>query len=389
LDKNIGGIVLRIGLLGFTFNNPNKGCEALTYSVIGLLQSILPNEKLTIINFSKGEEGIGEVPQFFRQIDFEDIRIRLKRPKQAISTFKKCDFIFDITYGDNFSDIYSPRFVFETTLAKKLVIMSGTPLILMPQTYGPFSNKFLKHFAMHVIKKSYKVYSRDEFSTQYLKGITPKKEVKTYTDLALTLPFEPISIGHDKLNFGLNVSGLLWKGGFHQQNQFGLTVDYKKYIHAVVKEQLEKGHSVHIIPHVTDVDQNNDDDDVGAGKIIKEEFAEVELMPSFSNPFEIKNYIAAMDVFSGARMHSTIDAFSSGVATIPFSYSRKFEGLYHKYNYPYIVNGCSDTTEEAIQKTNQWIEEYQHLKAEVAEKQQVMQNILKQFNAELTEALRL
>ena len=33
-------------------------------------------------------------------------------------------------------------------------------------------------------------------------------------------------------------------------------------------------------------------------------------------------------------MHATIGAISSGVATIPFSYSRKFEGLFGNLEYP-------------------------------------------------------
>ena len=80
---------------------------------------------------------------------------------------------------------------------------------------------------------------------------------------------------------------------------------------------------------------------------------------------EAKSIISAMDIFIGARMHATIAAISSGVATIPFSYSRKFEGLFNYLNYPYVISGRSETTEAAIAKTKKWIENVTELNAAV------------------------
>ena len=40
--------------------------------------------------------------------------------------------------------------------------------------------------------------------------------------------------------------------------------------------------------------------------MLKEEFPCAVLAPDFKNPIEAKSYISNMDVFIGARMHSTI-----------------------------------------------------------------------------------
>ena len=46
-----------------------------------------------------------------------------------------------------------------------------------------------------------------------------------------------------------------------------------------------------------------------------------------------------MSFFLGARMHSTIAAFSSGVPVLPMAYSRKFNGLFEDtLEYPYIAD---------------------------------------------------
>ena len=61
-------------------------------------------------------------------------------------------------------------------------------------------------------------------------------------------------------------------------------------------------------------------------------------------------------------MHSTIAAFSAAVPVIPFSYSRKFEGLFESLDYPYLVKGCSFSLDCAVENTLAWIEKHYELK---------------------------
>ena len=68
-----------------------------------------------------------------------------------------------------------------------------------------------------------------------------------------------------------------------------------------------------------------------------------------------------MDIFIGARMHATIAAFSSGVATIPTAYSRKFSGLYNNLGYDCVVDMQKLTTEQALELTIQYVKDYQKL----------------------------
>ena len=86
------------------------------------------------------------------------------------------------------------------------------------------------------------------------------------------------------------------------------------------------------------------------------------LAPPFSDPIEAKNYISQMSFFLGARMHATIGSFSSGVVTIPFSYSKKFEGLYGNLEYPYVISATKVSTEEAVETTLSYIEDPAPLK---------------------------
>ena len=51
--------MIKIGLLGFDFKAPNKGCEALSYAFIEMLSDI-SNESMEIHVFSYGE--LGDIP---------------------------------------------------------------------------------------------------------------------------------------------------------------------------------------------------------------------------------------------------------------------------------------------------------------------------------------
>ena len=136
---------MKIGILGFDFESPNKGCEALTYSFINMLIECFGNE-LKIINYSYG--GLGTFPKQYPEIEFGIRRPKIKNPldwekiKKEMSTL---DMIFDVTFGDGFSDIYGKMWNVTTDMLKELAIRSGKPLILLPQTYGPYKNPFLDH----------------------------------------------------------------------------------------------------------------------------------------------------------------------------------------------------------------------------------------------------
>lgn len=355
--------MLKVGLLGFTLENANKGCEALTYSFLYSLENVYEG-KISVRYYSTSEL-YGEVRKFFPKISFS--YYQLSRKNILINLRKdiitNCDIVFDISYGDGFSDIYNLKTLKWNTLVKQIVGKSKTPLILLPQTYGPFKNFILERQAANAIKHASVVMSRDKISTDYVKEIS-KVNALTFTDLAFFLPYEKsIKQQENKtIKIGINVSGLLWKGGFSQDNQFGLSMNYQEYVQKVIEHYLEnKKYEIHLIPHVIETVNKSNDGDLYVNDLLSEKYS-TKKAPAFSNPVETKNYIAQMDIVIAARMHATVDAFSSGVPVIAVSYSRKFEGLYGSLGYNYIVDANTIDTEDAVKKTIQWIDEKEELK---------------------------
>ena len=75
-------------------------------------------------------------------------------------------------------------------------------------------------------------------------------------------------------------------------------------------------------------------------------------------------------------MHSTIGAFSSGVATIPFAYSKKFEGVFGNYNYSYMIDGMHMETDEAVEKTIEYMDNYHKLNGEVRKSAEITDKLI-------------
>lgn len=354
---------MKIGCYGFDFVSANKGCEALTYSFLSIIQKLLPNEDITVYNFSYNTD-YELVATTFSSMKFEVVRINLKSPsywRKAFKILKECDFFFDATFGDGFSDIYSVKGNVKMDLIKQSVLWSKTPLILTPQTYGPFRKKLLEKWAMHIITRSKLAFSRDKLSSDYIYEKTGFK-IPFTTDMAFRLPYDSkmFYIPSNKTKVGINVSSLLWDGKMQEENNFGLMVDYQKYIYSIIDWLLNEGkYEIHIIPHViNDEIYDSRENDYRPCELVKKKYKEkVILSPKFKTPIEAKSYISQMDVFIGARMHATIAAISTNVATIPFSYSRKFEGLYGNLGYPFVLSAMNIDTEQALETTKKWIQE--------------------------------
>lgn len=379
---------MKIGLMGCEFVSPNKGCEALTYSLLKILNDIKEIEDNTVIyNFSGTD--LGEIPNSYKRFSFINVTPSLRDIKFTyLRAIKNCDLILDVTMGDSFSDIYSKVYYNLLVRNKNITQKLCKNFILLPQTYGPFSDANSAKKAKKIIKNATKVYCRDKMSQDLLINEFGVSNSILTTDLAFFLQYNKSKYKLNKSKkIGINISGLLYKGGFESTNQFDLKMDYKKYIDMILdRYSNSKEYEVHLIPHVIDKSINSYDDDYKISKKLQEKYKNCILAPVFENPIDAKSYISNMDIFIGSRMHSTIAAFSSGVVTIPVSYSRKFEGLYNSFGYEYVINGRMETTEKAIDKTVYYINNNQKLKLSqkkcnqiIEEKKEVFLNDIKNY----------
>lgn len=393
---------LTIGLQGTVLNNDNLGCQALTYSLLRFLEEIgqrngvkfkyvlfesnVPQERLeklfSIFNLNVQCFCTANSCYWAYGKKMNSLRI-LKHFPQNIKykrAVRNCDVVIDMTQGDSFSDIYGKQRFYEWTHAKQIIEKLSVPLILGPQTIGPFYDNQVRQIAKQVIDKAAFVMTRDQQSADYISGFS-QKDVVIGTDLAFMLPYQSQTEVHNKIKVGINPSGLLCKNKqdaseFDQKMKTDYNIYIEELITAIIKDPA---YELHLIPHVGD--EAYLFGNVKQGVICHRKF---------DTPIEAKNCIAGMDVFIGARMHATIAAFSSGVATIPTSYSPKFKGLYQAIGYEYLIDLAEMDTKTAVYKTLQYLRNADELRAaakvsmeKVTKKYQYMTEKLEEFLSKL------
>ena len=382
---------MKVALLGLEFENSNMGCQALSYSFTHLFseaaRSLNVDVQYHAVLFEQLQDDIcnkAGAPAEGTVINFKSRSFW----KQIRKLFKESDLIVDFTGGDSFADIYGSKRLFLGCLLKIAAIRSKTPFMLGPQTYGPFRHSYNRLLAKWIIKRSRWVFSRDTDSVQLIRSLA-KISPESYTDVAFSLPYTKAVLPQNgKIKVGMNISGFLWQNGYSHA-KMSLSVDYPAYCETVLEHLIsDERYEIYLIPHVGfPVDRGEESDFVISSRL-HEKYPGTILINDYSTPMDLKNYISAMDVFIGARMHATIGAFSSGVATIPFSYSKKFEGLFGSLGYDRIIHARECSTENAITDTLAMIGDYKTLTGEVNESLKKTNDLLSQFSDKMKEIVK-
>ena len=356
---------IKIGFVGHSYSRGNFGLCALAFGEQVVVERACTDLGLDY-EITCFETGINHPCNDSPKVKLEtyDLRNVFKSAKQ----FSKCDLIFDITGGDSFSDIYGKKWLIQTNLLKSFVLLNNKPLVLMPQTYGPFNNCFFKQWSKIIINKAYKVYSRDKKSTHYITDELKCKNITPFTtyDLAFSLPYDNLYNKKNKIKIGINISGLLWNYKKMKNNNISLNVDYIKY-HELLIEWLIRNdkYEIYLVPHVLCTEREGEDyydNDCKVLKEIQNKYKKCIYRDNFETVIDVKSYISSLDILIASRMHASIGAFSSGVCSIPFAYSRKFAGVYDDLNYKYLIDGQSLSTEEAFDITIGYINKFEEIR---------------------------
>lgn len=360
---------LRICLIMHSTRSDNLGVGALSVSEVEILRDIGRDIgrqiEITTLDWKDAREPYITGPD----ITLIDLDGRLMRsPKGYFAIARRSDLVIDIGAGDSFADIYGAGRLKRMFWLKYLTHLAGTPLVMAPQTVGPFSKTWSKILARLSMRLSKLVTSRDRMSTEAARALG-RRDVIEASDVALRLPYDPPAPRAEggPVKVGINVSGLLMGGGYTGKNEFGMTMDYPALIRELIAyfQAHPDGCEVHLVAHViVRAGRRTGEDDYSACEALAQEFPGTVLAPAFTSPSEAKSYIAGLDFFMGARMHACIAAFSSGVPVVPMAYSRKFEGLFGSIGYQRTVDCTSQSSETIRAAIEQGYADRAALKAE-------------------------
>ena len=380
---------IKIAIIGAYPYNGNRGVGALSWSILFLLKKLEKEYNCSFKFFLLNPEYGNKQTDTFEiekekidvtnvyPIDFFNIKsitksfFFLPRIKRFLSQYKNVDFVLNVGAGDSFSDIYGkPRFFYFDNQSRMAFLLKKRVLFL-PQTIGPFNDKKIKAKAIDTVEKCDTVLVRDKQSYDFLKENTKQKNIAEIVDMAFFMPYQKKTFSKEFIHVGLNVSALLWYGGYTKDNQFNLTVDYPKLIRNIIDYFLSIPNvKLHLVSHVVNSDYHVEND-YAVSFHLTEEYSNDRLIlsPFFLTPILAKNYIAGMDFFAGARMHAAIAAFSSKVPVYPMAYSRKFDGLFlDTLDYPYMSDMKVQTNDEILNGIKSAFEKRDGLKTIIQER---------------------
>ncbi len=369
--------MITIGLLTNSVLSANYGVNALSISNLLLIErscrkNSIEHRFLIFSDVSRREFQIAKIRSISELNDVEisivpELEFRkVKSINSFIRNIKGCDIIFDTSGGDSYSDIYGNTRMLHQYVPKYISLLLRKKLVLTPQTVGPFQNIIWKQLCGKQMKKCIAIFARDNVSYMLGKNEFGLSNIYQVTDMAMILPYDKKMqerVPGSKLRVGVNVSGLLYNGGYTKDNQFGLKSNYKVLIDKLIKMLIEEiSCDVYLIPHVitTGIESDNE-----ACEILKRKYPSIRYEGIFKDPIEAKSFISGLDLLIGSRMHSTIAAISCGIPVVPLSYSRKFEGLFGSVDYQECINLKEIDEESALKKIRKYINELQKLQMDV------------------------
>lgn len=356
---------LRVSFFGAPGSERNLGVGALRESaVVGLLRR-RPDARLTVFDDGwgqrEGQVGIDGAPhrftlcgvrnsrRFHKPESYLNMRLSalLRLPNSGLAAVDASDAVWDVSGGDSFADLYGRQRFQTVTLPKELALQRGRPLLLLPQTYGPFRDPALRRRAQHVLRSSSAAWARDVDSFDVLHDLLGNDFDATKHRLGVDVAFglaavRPAPSAADAVDAdlsrlsgrplaGLNISGLLLNDP-DAAERYGLTVDYRSLVDQLAERLVAAGAGVVLVPHVL-----GGPDEVDGDEQVTRELAErlgrshpgqVAVAPPSLGAGERKWLISRVDWFCGTRMHATIAGLSSGVPTAAVAYSLKVRGVF-------------------------------------------------------------
>ena len=287
----------------------------------------------------------------------------------VLKVLSEADSVSDIRGGDSFSDIYGILRMLHRSVLVYVAYLLGKRYTLLPQTYGPFRKTLAKIVARKTFQNADRIYARDRRSVETIHELNKTVDVGVCPDVTFLLKGEkpsrygfapPLGKIKDSVLVGVNVSGLLFQGGYTRKNMFKLREDFGSVALGVSRLFLDQFENCELLflPH-TNVERNRVEDDRFAcgevwNRLNHEEKKRAHVLDGEYTESEVRWLIGMCDFFVGSRMHACIAALSQGIPTCGLAYSDKFAGVFETVGMEStVIDLRSHTLANIVEKLNQ------------------------------------
>jgi len=394
----LGGPSPRICLMGTPVSCENRGVLALAASLVDLVLEEVPEAQISFLVGNRDNvplrvragASVREIPVvnyrlsarsrpqdhllwivlmslIHRMVPISGLRAAIRRSTPWVRAVAEADLVGDIRGGDSFSDIYGVRrFLIEFFPVLAVILVRGD-IVLLPQTYGPFSSRIARAVARWTIGHSSVILARDRQSVEMIGSLLGgrRREVARCPDVAFALQAErpsqieadpPLRRAFTGAMVGINVNGLMYNGGYTRSNMFDLKMDYRTLLPELLIALLQRqAIELLLVPHTygtpgtveTDLDSS-----LKVRNALPHELRDrVHVVTGNYDPHELKGIIGTCDFFIGSRMHACIAALSQSIPCVGIAYSRKFVGTFDSVGMgDWVVDGRTVDNSTAVKR---------------------------------------
>lgn len=300
---------MRILILWADSRSPNLGVQVLAQGLKALAEEVWGDDiTVDFQDYGRGDSAVG----FGNKSILKDLGRRNGPLKSKLRTY---DLLIDSGAGDSFADIYGFQRLAWMFNAHRLAAKLRIPVVLGPQTIGPFDKAWGRAMGSYMLRKALQVHTRDSESATYSRQVMHVEPDALSTDVVFALPVPQVENSYDVL---FNVSGLLWQPNPHVDH-----VRYQKTVRTLIDDLKSRGRTVTLLSHV--IENPRPDNDVPVCRALGSELGLEVVVPT--NLSEARRAVASANLVIGSRMHACLNALSTGTPSIPLAYSRKFAPL--------------------------------------------------------------
>ena len=301
---------MKVLILWADQRSSNLGVRALAEGSGALVRRVWPDATTSFQSY-----GPGDAPM--RVGDPKSLVREWATNRQGLRAWlKSFDLVVDTRAGDSFADIYGLRRLTTMSLLAEFARRCGVPVVLGPQTIGPFDTRRGTRIGSYTLKKATAVLARDSVSARHAFQLGRPVDVLA-TDVVFALDVPVMEKRFDVL---LNVSGLLWRSDAHVDS-----AAYRSTVAEVYDGLTASGRTVALLAHV--VHSDDADNDVPAIRAFVDDHAAGAEIVTPTSLTDVRELIASAGLVIGSRMHACLNALSVGTPAIPLAYSRKFAPL--------------------------------------------------------------
>ncbi|UQX89359.1 polysaccharide pyruvyl transferase family protein [Jatrophihabitans telluris] len=291
-------------------NSSNLGVQALGAGTAALVRRVWPEADVRFQSYGPGDapSRIGDPKRLARAY--------LDRNSELRDWMRTFDLVVDTRAGDSFAEIYGLHRLTTMTAATEFAHRMKVPVVIGPQTIGPFSSRRGRLLARRSLKTASAVLTRDQLSYDCAVELGRRPDALT-TDVVFAVDVPVADRTRDVL---FNVSGLLWQDNPHVD-----AAAYRRTVIELCRELTSAGRRISLLAHV--LASEVADNDIPAIEAVRAELdhdLEVLVPQSLS---DVRSMLATGNVVIGSRMHACLNGISVGTPAVPLAYSRKFKPL--------------------------------------------------------------